>query len=250
MSIRALLLDLSGVLYQGEHSLPGAGQCIQAARERGMLLRFVTNTATKSREELLGKLSTLGLKVLPEELFTAPDAAKAYTSSRNLTPYALVHPSIEPLFEKNSGDYNCVILGDARNGLNYTTLNKAFRLLMSGCPLIGIGDNRYFQDDAGLSLDAGPFIHALSYASGVTPIIMGKPSTDFFSEVVLSTGLSAEECLMVGDDIFGDVEGALNAGVEAVLVGTGKYQAGDERHLSKPVPLIDSIQHLIEYLES
>lgn len=36
---------------------------------------------------------------------------------------------------------------------------------------------------------------------------------------------------MVGDDVFGDVEGALKAGLQACLVRTGKYQPGDEKRV-------------------
>ncbi len=30
-----------------------------------------------------------------------------------------------------------------------------------------MGDNRYFKEEDGFSLDAGPFIHALESASGI-----------------------------------------------------------------------------------
>ena len=42
--IRAVLLDLAGVVYQGEQPLPGAVQAIASLRNAGLLLRFLTNT--------------------------------------------------------------------------------------------------------------------------------------------------------------------------------------------------------------
>ena len=36
---------------------------------------------------------------------------------------------------------------------------------------------------------------------------------------------------MIGDDIHGDIEGALDNGLQACLVQTGKYQAGDEKRI-------------------
>ena len=54
-----------------------------------------------------------------------------------------------------------MLLGDARQDLNYDNLNAAFRLCKSGAPLIGIGMNKYFKDDEGLKLDAGGFIRLL-----------------------------------------------------------------------------------------
>src|SRR3546814_1002729 len=56
----------------------------------------------------------------------------------------------------------------------YTTL---FR---SGAPLYALAANRYFEDDDGLSLDAGGFVAALEYASGIKAELFGKPAPGFF----------------------------------------------------------------------
>ncbi|MDO3384586.1 TIGR01458 family HAD-type hydrolase [Gilvimarinus sp. SDUM040013] len=249
MPISALFFDLSGVLYQGDERLPGADHVIAQARRNNFILRFVTNTATKSRQEILQKLASLGIDARADELFTAPDAAQTYISQHQLRPFALVHPAIRPLFTHSESNANCVVIGDARDGLTYESLNRAFRLLMNGSPLVGIGDNRYFQDEHGLSLDAGPFIHALAYAAGVEPIIMGKPSRAFFEQVVRSTGLTAGQCFMVGDDVRGDVEGALNTGIGAALVQTGKYQPGDEGVLSQNFPCFANVSDIFKLIE-
>lgn len=248
MTIKALFFDLSGVLYQGDDRLPGAQRVIAEARKQNYILRFVTNTATKSRQAILQKLTELGIDAHADELFTAPDAAKSYIDQHQLTPFALVHPAVDALFAHDSDTCNCVVVGDARAGLNYQSLNQAFRLLKQGCPLIGIGDNRYFQDADGLSLDAGPFIHALAYAAEVTPVIMGKPSAAFFQQVVHSAGLIPEQCFMVGDDVHGDVEGALNTGLGAALVQTGKYQPGDESTLGREIFCIERAECVLELL--
>ncbi|WP_111641602.1 TIGR01458 family HAD-type hydrolase [Marinimicrobium alkaliphilum] len=241
---KALLLDLSGVLYDGDRLLPGALEAVAHAREQGWLLRFVTNTATKSREQILDKLQALGFNVEAEELFTAPDAALRYVQARGMQPYTLVHPSIEAVFGVPPEAPDCVVLGDARDGLSYANLNRAFRLVKQGCPLIAIGDNKYFRDGDVLSLDAGPFVRAIAWAADAEPVVMGKPSAAFFAEVVNSTGLAPENCLMIGDDVFGDVDGALQAGLEARLVKTGKYQPGDETRLSPPAQTLTSIADL------
>lgn len=242
-SISAVFLDLSGVLYDGDKVITGAPEAVARLREGGLTLRFVTNTATKSRQQILDKLQQLGFQLTAEELFTAPDAALAYLRDHRLTPYALVHPNIKPEFEF-PGEPDAVVLGDAREDLNYTNLNRAFRLAKAGCPLIAIGENKYFREGNNLCLDAGAFVHALAWAADVTPVIMGKPSVDFFAQVVASTGLEAQQCLMVGDDVLGDVEGALQAGLQARLVRTGKYQSDDEEKLNPPAQALASIADL------
>ena len=51
---------------------------------------------------------------------------------------------------------------------------------------------------------------------------------------------------MVGDDVFGDVEGALQAGINACLVRTGKYRDGDEKRVSGDFQLVDSIEGAVQ----
>jgi len=87
--LKALFLDLSGVLYDGDRVIDGAREAVTAARERKLTLRFVTNTATKHRDAVLSKLRDMGFALQPEELFTAPDAALAYIRERQLSPYGL-----------------------------------------------------------------------------------------------------------------------------------------------------------------
>ncbi|WP_027329902.1 TIGR01458 family HAD-type hydrolase [Marinimicrobium agarilyticum] len=247
--VKALFIDLSGVLYDGKDVIPGALEAMSHARQKGLTLRFVTNTATQSRETILENLATMGFSVEPEELFTAPDAALSYLQAQNLRPYALVHPSIKPMFDAQAEEEpNCVVLGDAREDLNYANLNQAFRYALEHRTLIAIGDNKYFSDGDQLCLDAGPFVRAIAWASDVEPVIMGKPSSAFFNQVVASTDVTAEQCMMIGDDVFGDIEGALNAGLQARLVKTGKYQTGDENRIAPWVKTLKSIAELDKLL--
>ena len=246
-SIKALLLDLSGVLYDGNKVIPGAVEVVRWAREQGLVLRFVTNTATKSSITVTGRLEKMNIAVRNGELFTAPIAAKQYIQTQELRPYCLIHEAIKEEFvDLNQKDPNCVLLGDAQEGLHYESLNEAFRLCMDGAPLIGIGRNKFFKDYRGLNLDAGPFILALEWAAETEAIIMGKPSKAFFDEVVASTPFDANDCLMIGDDVLGDVQGGLDAGLKGCLVRTGKYQSGDEDKLSSEATVLNSIADLLE----
>lgn len=239
---KALFLDLDGVLFVGNDPLPGAARALHQARKAGLLLRFLTNTATQSRQQLLDKLGSMGFDIAGDELFTAPIAAKHYILEHNLRPYCLIHKNIRcDMTGIDENDPNCVLLGDARDDLNYQTLNHAFQLCINGAQLIGIGMNRYFKSEQGLMLDAGPFIRAIEWAAGNEALIMGKPGKDFFRQVVASTPFTAEQCLMVGDDVIGDVEGAVHAGLMGCLVRTGKFRPGDENHLPVDAGVVDSL---------
>lgn len=243
---RALFLDLSGVLYEGQKVIEGAAALVERARARGLSLRFVTNTVSKPRTRILDDLAGMGIAVQAEELFTAPLAAHNYLTKHALRPYYLLHAAVKAEFDDiDQHEPNCVLLGDARDALTYASLNAAFRLCKQGAPLIGIGMNKYFKDDNGLSLDAGAFIRAVEWAADTKAIIMGKPSGAFFAEVVDSTPFPADQCLMVGDDVLADVAGAMEAGLQGCLVRTGKYRPGDETALPAGGAVIDSVAALI-----
>lgn len=246
---QTILLDISGVLYQGDKVLPGAVGAVQRLREAGVTLRFVTNTSRKPASALLEKLEKMGFHPGEQELFTAPHAARRWLKEGGYRPLLIVHPDIESEFAPlDTSEPDAVLLADAEDGLNYANLDRAFSLLMEGAPLLAIGDNRYFHGGDRLHLDAGPFVKALEYAAGVEAHIAGKPSALFFEQAVADAGGDKGSTLMVGDDVQADVQGALNAGLEACLVKTGKYQACDEEVLKGNYRLADSIRDLVSEL--
>lgn len=246
--LKALFIDLSGVLYIGTQAIPGAVAAVKKARASQLQLRFVTNTSRKTRAQLLIDLHNLGFELAADELFTAPVAAHAWLQEKGLRPYCLIHQNIKSEFsDLVQNNPNAVVIGDAEHDFCYDKLNRAFQLCQQGAPLLGIGCNRFFKLDGQLLLDAGPFIKAIEFAASTQAIIMGKPSRDFFLQALASTNLEAAQVLMIGDDIYGDIEGAINAGLHGCLVRTGKYQQGDEHKISLPHISVDSIVAAVDY---
>lgn len=234
-AIRGVLVDLAGVVYQGTALLPGAMQALSRLKEHGLRVRYLTNTTRSTRRSLVDRLRRLGLPIEDEEVFSAPQAARQLLQQRGLRPFLLVHPDLLPEFRDfSTANPNAVVLGDVGPAVTYEALNRAFRLLMDGAPLIAMGRNRYFREEAGLSLDAGPFAAALEYAAGVRAEVVGKPDPEFFHLALSNLGCPPAEAVMIGDDVHDDVCGAVAAGLRGILVRTGKYRSGDERHLSPP----------------
>lgn len=249
ITCKAVFFDLSGVLYDGKELIAGAPETVAHCREAELVVRFVTNTATRSTESILKKLEAFGIKADSSELYSAPLAAKAYIEAKQLRPYSLVHEAIRDLFPEVRAEVaDCVILGDARDQLNYPHLNQVFQLCEAGAPLIAIGYNKYFSQDGQRMLDSGPFVKAIEWATGIEAIVMGKPGKAFFDQVVASTPYRPEECLMIGDDLEGDVIGAVDAGLQACLVQTGKFKSEDSQRLPGGAYLIESVTDLIGYL--
>jgi HAD superfamily hydrolase (TIGR01458 family) len=246
LPFHALFFDLSGVLFQEQKAIEGAGEIIKMARSCDKTLRFITNTASKNQTQIIQQLEGYGIQIEAHELFSAPKAAKQYLLDNNLRPFCLIHENLESDFQQlEQTNPNCVLIGESKKQLHFDNLNLAFNLCQQGNPLIAIGKNKYYRSAHGLCLEAGAFIHGLEWASGQQAIIMGKPSVDFFQQVVDSTPYSAEQCLMIGDDIEGDVIAASKAGLSACLVKTGKFQPADLDRLPQQAMVIDSIAKLI-----
>ncbi len=237
--VKGVLLDLAGVLYDGERAIPGAREAVRRLRSAGLPLRFVTNSTRAPRRVLLERLARLGFEVSPGELFTPAAAARARLTERGLAPYLLIHPDLGEDFEGvgSAGGGMAVIVGDAGEFFTYARLNEAFRMLIKGAAFYALAANRVFRDaDGELSLDAGAFVAALEYASSKRAEVLGKPAPGFFRAALDDMGVAPADAAMIGDDAEADVAGALRAGVgRAVLVRTGKYRAGDEAR-SDPVP--------------
>ena len=243
--------EVKGVLYVGNQALPGAAPALKRLLASEILLLCVTNTTRSTASQILKRLSAMDLHIESTQLFTAPMAAYDYVRARDLHPFLLIHPALRDDFADVDGGDNCdaVLIGDAGDGFTYDRLNRAFRLLLDGAPLIAMGHNRYFQEADGLSLDAGPFITALEYASGNQAVVTGKPSNEFFTAALSRLGCTAQDAIMVGDDIEADVLGAINAGLRGVLVQTGKYRSGDEDQLPRSGGyLLDDFSCFVDWL--
>lgn len=244
--VKAIFLDLSGVLYDGDHVIAGAPAALQALRAKGKHLRFVTNTATQNSRQILARLHRMGFEVAPDELITAPSAAKHYVQQQGLRPFCIVHRNLADEFaDLDQSSPNAVLLGDAQEGLSYDALNQAFRLCKSGYPLIGIGLNKYFSNNGELCLDVGMYVRGLEWAADVQATIIGKPGRLFFDQIAATCGVEPAQCLMVGDDVLSDVLGAQAAGWQGCLVRTGKFREGDEAKLPVGTAVFEDFQAFV-----
>jgi len=254
-AVRAVLLDIDGVLYVEDRPIAGGPEAVQRLRDAGLALRFVTNTTNRSRASIRAKLAGLGFALAEEELLTPAALAVETCRSRGHRRVALFAApelaediaALEPAGDGEPAD--AVIVGDLGEAWDYDALNRAFRLVIDGADLIALQKNRYWRRADGLALDAGPFVAALEYAADRAATVVGKPSRAFFEQALAGAGAGAADAVMVGDDIESDIGGALAAGLGAVLVRTGKYR---EDHVAasgiEPTATVDSIADVPELL--
>jgi phospholysine phosphohistidine inorganic pyrophosphate phosphatase len=253
-TLRALLIDLDGVVYQDEQPIAGAAEALSWLRERSLPHAFLTNTTSCSRQDLTAKLARLGVPAAQEQIVTpavaaagwlrahAPGAAALFIPAATRTDFAGV-PALDDDAESGASS---VVLGDLGTGWNFQTLNRAFRLLMDNpaAPLIALGMTRYWRAADGLRMDVGPFVAALELATSTRSVVLGKPAPAFFQTALGALDCAPAEAVMIGDDVVADVGGAQQAGMRAILVRTGKFRSADLDIAPRADAVLDSIADL------
>jgi HAD superfamily hydrolase (TIGR01458 family) len=255
MAIRGVLLDLEGVLYEGDRAIPGAVAAVRRLESAGLALRYLTNTTTRSRRDIVAHLEAIGVPCKTEHVFSPAAAAVVLLKADGVKR---VHLATTEFLAQDFVDFEhvdtkpqAIILGDLYHGFNWARLNELFQMLLDDARLIALHRNRYCRREEGISLDLGPFVAALEYVSGKTATVVGKPSKPFFNLALDDLGLDSHEVVMVGDDIEADIGGAQAAGLLAVQVRTGKYTARDLRHPTvRPDAVLDSVAALPTLLDS
>jgi HAD superfamily hydrolase (TIGR01458 family) len=249
--IRAVLLDIDGVLTVSWRPLPGAVDAVTRLRDAGFAVALVTNTTSRTRAEMASTLAAAGFPVGIDDIFTAPAITAAYLARH--------HPGARCLL-LNSGDIaddlagvtitddteaDVVILGGAGPEFSYAALNRVFQCLLGGARLVAMGRSLYWRTDTGMRLDTGAFLAGLEQASGVPAVVTGKPAAAFFATAIDALGATASQTVMVGDDILADVLAAQDHGLTGVLVRTGKYRPESLRSApGAPDHVIDSVADL------
>ena len=226
--VKGLLLDMDGVLYVGDEMVEGARDAIKWLRKEGIPFRFVTNTSTCTKRELLGKLEDIGLDADEDELFTAVSATRSHLEKLGSPScHLLVRDSVRDSFTDfpvDDREPDVVVIGDIGASWTYDNLNAAFNMLMRGAELVCMHRNKYSQGSDGLRMDIGAFVAALEYVADKQATVIGKPASTFFDAAVRSLDLMPEEVAIVGDDIESDIGGGQDSGLHGVLCETGKFR--------------------------
>ncbi|MEU8845737.1 HAD-IIA family hydrolase [Streptomyces sp. NPDC048564] len=263
-SLRAVLIDIDGVLTVSWQPLPGAVEALREIREAGLGVALVTNTTSRTRASIARTLADAGFPVSTEDILTAPAVTAAYLAEHcpgarcvllnsgdigeDLHGVALVGDDEDGNEGAGSGGQSVpdvVVVGGAGPEFGYAALNRAFGHLQRGARLVAMHRNLYWRTDDGLQLDTGAFLVGLEKAARVEAEITGKPSAAFFEAALAHVGVGAGEAVMVGDDVESDVLAAQRAGVRGVLVRTGKYLPQTHRAASgTPDHVIDSFADL------
>jgi HAD superfamily hydrolase (TIGR01458 family) len=231
--IRAVLMDIDGVLTVSWEPISGAVAALEWMRAAGIPLVLVTNTTSRTRASIAAALAAAGFPVAASDILTAPVIAASYLRKRYPSARCVLLNSGDiaadlsgiTLVGQDDSAVDVVLIGGAGPEFSYQAVNRAFRQLQGGARLVAMSRGMYWRTSDGLQLDSGAFVAGLEQATGKAAEVVGKPAAAFFEAALAHLGVSAANVLMIGDDVENDVLAAQRCGLAGVLVKTGKYQA-------------------------
>ncbi|GGO76010.1 HAD-IIA family hydrolase [Nonomuraea cavernae] len=224
-----LLLDLDGVVYLGDHAVPGAPEALEVARGRGVRLAYVTNNASRTPAAIAGHLRRLGVPATADDVVSSAQAAARLVSER-------VPPGSNVLVVGGSGlrlavrdrglrpvttalDAPAAVVQGFAPGLSYGLLAEGALAVRQGALFVASNGDHTMPTGRGELPGNGSMVRVIATATGVEPSYAGKPDPPLHRESVIRTG--ARRPLVVGDRLDTDIEGAVNAGVDGLVVLTG-----------------------------
>ncbi len=233
--VKYLALDMDGTIYLGNDIFPFTLDFLEKIGNAGIGYSFLTNNPTKSVEDYLSKLASMGIRASEDNMYTTSLAAIDYIKSAY--PHAarlfmLGTPSMAGQFEK-AGFIAC---GDDENDvpdvlvvafdptLTYSRLCRAAWWAQQGIPYVATNPDRVCPTNLKTVLvDCGSLQKCIEHATGRRPDkVLGKPDPTMLLEIMAKHGLKPEEVAMVGDRIYTDTAMARNAGAVGVLTLSGE----------------------------
>ena len=185
--------------------------------------------------QVAARLVGMGIRVLPSEILTSAEATGAFLAA-SARPGSRVfvigedglRSSLEAhgLVLADDPDVDYVVVGIDR-GITYHKLTVAVRAVLRGAQLVGPNPDVTLPVEDGLCPGAGALQAAISAATGVAPVIVGKPEPTIFSIGLKQLGCAPHEAAMIGDRLDTDVLGGQRAGLTTVLVLSGIATADD-----------------------
>ncbi len=236
--IRALVLDLDGVLWRGQQILPGVPELFRLLEERSLRYCLASNNATLTIETVQARLTSIGVQVRPEALVTSAHAAAGYVQRHYREPPRVLVIGEEGLRQAlveagctlvETAEGAAVVVVGMDRALTWPKLVEAGLAIAGGATFIGTNPDRTFPTERGIGPGNGAILAALETATGRPPIIVGKPEPHLFVEAMTRMAVPPEQTLVVGDRLETDIVGGVRAGMRTALLLTGVTSSAELR---------------------
>ena len=224
---RGFVFDLDGCVWQGNTLNPGAGATLTALHRAGRGVAFLTNNSRARGRDIRDKLHRLGLPWV-EIALTPLEILGQVIAERFGRSRVLVIGAPELADVVTEAGHELVAVPDFRKAtvvavgndfdLTYERLAAASRAAAAGAPLVTPNvDARLPIENGDFLPGCGAIVAAVSAASGVSPLVVGKPEPPLFRIALARLGLEPGQAAMVGDSVESDMAGGRRVGMRTVL---------------------------------
>lgn len=226
----ALLFDLDGVVYRAHTPVPFAVETItSAAKRRSILIRYVTNNASRTRAEVADKLSGLGLVAGADDVITSGQAVAALIADQQppgIRVFVVGSDALRGEIREaglipveSATDSPDVVVQGLDPGITWRDLADASRAIGNGARWYASNTDATLPVDWGVAPGNGTLVDAVATATGIRPEVAGKPEPVIMRTAIADANVTAP--LVVGDRLDTDIAGARNAGFASLWVATG-----------------------------
>ncbi|OPH60256.1 HAD family hydrolase [Paenibacillus ferrarius] len=225
--MKGFLIDLDGTLYRGHEPIPHAAAFIQWLQRHQMPFLLVTNNSSRTPEQVAEHLLAFGIEVPPAAIYTSSQAAAQYLTEQrggnrvHIVGEAGLRIALAAAgFASDETTPDYVVQGIDRS-FSYEKLTEAVRHVKQGATYVLTNPDRMLPSDGGLMPGAGSLAAAITAASGVEPVVIGKPSPIIMAYATERLGLPPADVWVIGDNVHTDIRGGAVSGCRTALVLTG-----------------------------
>jgi 4-nitrophenyl phosphatase len=254
-NLNGIILDMDGVLWEGETPLPGMADFLSFLRVEKIRLMLATNNASLTPESYVRKIARMGAEVRRDEILTSATATAAYLKT-------VVRPGEKVFIIGEEGLVRAVEEADLTvagpdelhaayvvcgmdRGLSWQKLAAATINLRGGARFIGTNPDLTFPTERGIAHGNGAILAALTAASGVKPALIGKPYPSLYQMALRQMGIPKSRVAALGDRLETDILGARKAGLKSILVLTGVSSRKEaSRYKYKPALVVKDLPSL------
>jgi len=234
-TVRAVIMDMDGVLWRGQQVLPGAPELIAHLQTQEIPFVLATNNSSRHPLDYVERVASLGLgDIEPWQIVTSGTATASYLQTRYPQGTRLYIVGMDGLqqviteagYVVADHDVRAVVVGLDRT-FTYDKAAHATHLIRNGADFIGTNGDLTFPTAEGLVPGAGSLLAMLEAATDVRPRIIGKPHGVMFEAALRLLATPAAKTLMIGDRLNTDIEGAQQLGLQTAFILTGVHQRHD-----------------------
>lgn len=264
--IRALIIDMDGVLWHGDRAQAGLVEFFQTLR--GLKLPFIlaTNNAGLTAEQYVDKLAKMGVTVALNEILTSGMATALYLSERYDPQKTRIFViggigARQPLLDlgfKLTGLYetepdqraHLVVCGMDRE-LSWDKLATATLNLRAGAHFIGTNGDLSLPTERGETHGNGAILAGLTASTGIKPMIIGKPEPIIYRQALSLLNVDPAYTVAIGDRLDTDILGAVRTGIRSLMVLSGVSSEQDVAAADfGPTWIVPDIRDITEILRN